>query len=449
MPGVATAQLLSYAEVVDVDMDSTNDVNFADVQDYGHRVVVQVNKACMDGLLGWRRLTGQARPSAMLVDVSGFRTALTTALNSSYVDIDGVTGGLHYGTANMNTNPDTRLRAAGVSANDLPLAFMLYKLYGMSSATTLDRVYNLEDAHGMLASSTVAAAVSESFVGAITGAVDRMFRDLMSADPHRFFDASGAPIAGMFEMNRDAPAVGTWKLATNDSLEIKLKMMFQSKVTRRGVAGDEHDLSASGSQTNEQVIINPGDYFYVRLQLKADPNAESGLPPPPPPPPQYAPHDWTLVGSASSSNTTTTATSVAFTGGYNWSAGAYSSTRGYASGFTLTWKVSGDIASMNVGITDNLAAVANPVWANTPYGINAGNGNIQIREGYTQVDNYGSFNSTTEFKITYDGVKVRYYANSVLLREVARAANGQLMYPVIGLEQTGTVSEISFLPVIA
>jgi hypothetical protein len=78
------------------------------------------------------------------------------------VDIDGVTGGLHYGTANMNTNPDTRLRAAGVSANDLPLAFMLYKLYGMSSATTLDRVYNLEDAHGMLASSTVAAAVSES-----------------------------------------------------------------------------------------------------------------------------------------------------------------------------------------------------------------------------------------------------------------------------------------------
>jgi hypothetical protein len=104
---------------------------------------------------------------------------------------------------------------------------------------------------------------------------------------------------------------------------------------------------------------------------------------------------------------------------------------------------------MNVGITDNLAAVANPIWTKTPYGINAGNTNIQIREGDTQVDNYGSFNDTTEFKITYDGVKVRYYANSVLLREVARAANGQLMYPVIGLEQTGTVSEISFLPVIA
>jgi hypothetical protein len=185
------------------------------------------------------------------------------------------------------------------------------------------------------------------------------------------------------------------------------------------------------------------------LQLKADPNAESGLPPPPPPPPQYAPHDWTLVGTASSSNTTTTASSVAFTGGYNWSAGAYSSTRGYASGFTFQWKVSGDIANLTVGITDNLAAVAYPVWTKIQYGINAGNGGIQIREGDTQVENYGSYNSTTQFKITYDGVKVRYYANSVLLREVARAANGQLMYPVIGLEQTGTVSEISFLPVIA
>ena len=40
MPGIATPQLLNYAEIVDVDLDATNDVNFADVEDYGHRVVV-------------------------------------------------------------------------------------------------------------------------------------------------------------------------------------------------------------------------------------------------------------------------------------------------------------------------------------------------------------------------------------------------------------------------
>jgi hypothetical protein len=276
MPGVATAQLLTYAEIVDVELDATQDVNFADVEDYGHRVQVEIDVAALNGYLGWERAAGAARPSAKLASAgeAAFKSAVEAALAGGFVDIDGVTGGLHFGTANLDTNTDPRKRAAaGVGANDIPLCFVLYKLYGSSAATTLDKIYNLEDAHGMLSNATVSTAIAASFVAAEAGAVDAMFRDLLAADPHRFFDASGIPEAGIFETNADASGAGTWKMVADDILEIKLKMIFKSKVSRRGVAGREHNLStpedAAGPQENQQTVIAPEDYFYVRLQLKA------------------------------------------------------------------------------------------------------------------------------------------------------------------------------------
>ena len=278
MPGVATPQLLNYAEIVDVDLDATNDVNFADVEDYGHRVVVEMDVSAMNAYLGWERAVGSARPAAKLTvaEEAAFKAAIEAALAGGFVDIDGVTNGLHFGTANLDTNTDPRKRyAQGVGANDLPLCFVLYKLYGSSAATTLDKIYNLEDAHGMLSNETVSTAITESFKAAEAGAVDAMFRDLLAADPHRFFDASGLPMLGIFETNADVSGAGNWKMVADDTLEIKLKMIFHSRVTRRGVAGREHNLTstatenAAGPQENQQTVINPDDFFYVRLQLKA------------------------------------------------------------------------------------------------------------------------------------------------------------------------------------
>jgi hypothetical protein len=281
MSGTATAQLLNYSQVVDVDLDQTNDVNFADVTDYGHRVQVEVSTAALNNYLGWSRSVGEARPKAALNEASesAVTTAIVSALDSTYVDIDGVVGGLHFGTANLNTNPDSRKRAAGVTANDIPLCFVLNKLYGNSSVATLDNIYNLQDAHGMLESSTVASAVVDSFKAEVTGAVDTMFRDLLAADPKRFFDASGIPVTGIFETNADLAGSGTWNLTNGDILEVKLKMVFKSKVTRRGVAGREHNVTATDSdaaQENQQTVISPEDYFYIRLQLKANDASGSG-----------------------------------------------------------------------------------------------------------------------------------------------------------------------------
>jgi hypothetical protein len=290
MPGAAVPQLLSYGTIVDVDMDATNDVNLADAEDYGHRVVVEVSAEAIKGYLAWYRAIGGDRPLAKL-NTTGeavFKAALEEALADTYVDIDGVTGGLHFSSAVLSTNPDARIRKDGlVSANDLPLAYVLYKLYGSSTAPTLDKIYNLEDAHQMLENASVADAIIASLKANENGTVDKMFRDLLAADPHRFFDASGVPMVGIFETKTDLYGSGNWKTVANDTFEIKTKFIFKSKVSRRGVAGAEVNVStpenAAGTQNNQQTVINPNDYFYVRLQLKAKAGPAPPAPPPPPP----------------------------------------------------------------------------------------------------------------------------------------------------------------------
>jgi hypothetical protein len=285
MAGVPTAQLLTYADIIDVNLSSTNDVNFADVEDYGHRVIIEMNTGALNNFLRWKRTVGSDRPVAELNSVyeAGFKMALEAALGAGYTDIDGATTGLHFGTTNLSSNPDIRLRKNGiVSANDIPLCFVLYKLYGSSSATTLGKIYNVEDAYDMLSNTTVATAITDSFKANEGTALDIMFRDLLSVDPYRFFNTSGVPVSGIFEVNADVAGSGSWLLVENDIIEVKLKLIFNSNVTRRGVSGREHNLTSTatennaGAQENQQTIIKPNDYFYIRLQLKSTPTASAG-----------------------------------------------------------------------------------------------------------------------------------------------------------------------------
>jgi hypothetical protein len=140
----------------------------------------------------------------------------------------------------------------------------------------------MADSYDMLSNSTVATAIINSFKANETGAIDTMFRDLQSADPYRFFDASGVPIPGFFEVNADIAGSGSWLLTENDVIEVKLKLIFNSRVTRRGVAGREHNLTSTATenntsaQENQQTIIKPNDYFYIRLQLKSTLTASAG-----------------------------------------------------------------------------------------------------------------------------------------------------------------------------
>jgi hypothetical protein len=142
-------------------------------------------------------------------------------------------------------------------------------------------VYNAKDALNMVANAAIANAVklniNDGDHNARGGAVDQMFRDLLAADPLRFFDASGNQEAGLFETNADVSGNGDWKLTTDDILEIKLEFTFLEQVSRR-VVSSQQQPTTSGRPTppaggaaetaTEEVVIPANSTFKVRLQIK-------------------------------------------------------------------------------------------------------------------------------------------------------------------------------------
>jgi sugar lactone lactonase YvrE len=88
-----------------------------------------------------------------------------------------------------------------------------------------------------------------------------MFRDLLAADPSRFFDSAGKQIPGLFEVNADTDSKGSWGFVQNDKIEIVVQMKFLNPVTRRSVDSAEED--------SETVVITAGSTFKIRLQIVA------------------------------------------------------------------------------------------------------------------------------------------------------------------------------------
>ena len=276
MFGVPKPTLLNYGPVVDVNMNVINQINLADVNDYGHRVIIELDTATCNQYFNWERLVNTARPRAKLnaSQESTFRAELIAAFNGKYqgyYDIDGVNGGLHFSSEYLSMNLDPRIRKNGtISANDIPMAFILYKTYGNSWTETLNEVFNLQDAYDMLTSETLADALINSFKTEESGAVDNMFRDLLAHDPIRFFDIYGHSDGNLFEINLDAQGNGTWKLMDGDRIEIRIKFVFHSEVTRRGVGGHEFNITEvdpNNSEEAREIIIHPENYFYLRLQF--------------------------------------------------------------------------------------------------------------------------------------------------------------------------------------
>ena len=293
------SQILKYADEVDVSV-ANQDVNLVDLDAYGHRVVVSVLTSVMNSAFSWSRAAGSARPVGHFTDSDGsFQASLASAMNTLYTDTDAVTGKLSFDSSALTLNPDPRVREGGqVSANDLLMAYVLYKVYGSTTAPTEDLVFNLQDAHRMLSSADYAAAIvaafnnSESQSGASgneKGAVDAMFRDLLSADPLRFFDASGAQVPGLFEANTDASGSGTWNLVQDDMIEVRTIFTFEHAVTLRTSLDVAQNLNLASQSNSETVYIAAGSKLSIRLQIAASDTGASGA---------ALLENFTLVGSS-------------------------------------------------------------------------------------------------------------------------------------------------------
>jgi hypothetical protein len=261
--GAATPQKLVYERTVHVDL-SNNEINLADSASYGHRVVVEVPRAQLDGVTSWTRSVGSLYPVGILSQ-PGFTNLLLTQLGTSYVDMDGQANGLNFSSVALDDVVDSRLRKVpGTnSVNDFVMAYVLFKVYGKSSFSTINEVFNIEDVQNMLENVTVTAAVASSLASNTTS-VNKLFKDLLTTDPKRYFDASGHQVEGLFETNpADEPNSGSWLITEGDVLEIRLEFEFAEAITRRSVA----DSQLAGAEA--AYTIAAGEKFYIRLQLTA------------------------------------------------------------------------------------------------------------------------------------------------------------------------------------
>jgi hypothetical protein len=256
MPG--TAQTLTYSNTINV-FSASKSTNFVDTENTGHRVQISMSKSAAEAWFRWERTSGSSAP-VVIFDATHedtFKTALESALTNGFVDLDGNTNGLHFGTANLSTNTDSRLRANGtVSANDLVVCYMLYKIYGKTMTQTINRIFTLGNVQGLLSNSTLATAIINSLKTDISAASLSLFNSFLAADPVRFFDASGNAPTGLFETSTDVSGSGPWIFVENDILQVSLLIQFNGNVTRK-------------SPTDvQQTILASGHTFPVRLQIK-------------------------------------------------------------------------------------------------------------------------------------------------------------------------------------
>lgn len=316
---------LRYKKVVGLGL-AFQAINFAQSEFMGHRVRFNVPVDYMNQYFFWERASGDYRPTGRfadegrplleeeIADLPSFATFLEWSLGTKYTDVDGVADGLNYNSSALDTYNSSK-RDEGVmnfalpddvagatataepvthySANDLVMAYVLYKCFGSSAFDAEDIVYNLEDAFGMLTSKALAEAVRDSLASedelALTvlsaptepkagqrGKVDDMFRALLASDPKRFF-LNGKQITGLFETNYTNPdasgdiaATGNWCLKAGDIIEVPIKLYFTAPVTVLSVVDNAKEPS-SDSPVNPETVVIKGEAG-VDAETPYDPN---------------------------------------------------------------------------------------------------------------------------------------------------------------------------------
>ena len=288
-------------------------VNFAQATTLGHRVAITLPVDLMNKFFTWSRASQEVAPTGRFTNnpvgtVAGqtdFVSELVKAFGKEYTDLDGVAAGLNFSSSALdmagdlkrdpcvyNKATDTGLSlvtpvATGVStthygANDLVMAYLMFKCFGSSAYDPTDIIYNVDDAFNMLSSQQLAEVinasleaedalanaavqpngkpVSQQLAGDNKGQVDAMFRGFLASDPLRYF-LNGVQIPGLFETNfvcppNDPSIGGNWCLTVGDKIEVPLQLVFRAPVTVMSVQDNVQNPSSATPDSTTTTIIN-------------------------------------------------------------------------------------------------------------------------------------------------------------------------------------------------
>jgi hypothetical protein len=284
----------------------------------------------MNKFFTWTRASGEVAPTGRFnMNPAGigagndFVSQLVYAFSQEYNDIDGVANGLNFSSSALDiagdikrdpcvynaqtdtTSPAPRAPGApapsGIStthygANDLVMAYLMFKCFGSSSYDPTEIIYNVDDAFNMLTSQQLAEVINASLeaedalanaavqpngkapslqlAGDNKGQVDAMFRGFLASDPLRYF-LNGVQIPGLFETNFTCPPSdpqvnGNWCLTVGDKLEVPLQLVFRAPVTVLSVQDNvQNPSSATPDSAKTEVIAGESATFDCTAQKAA------------------------------------------------------------------------------------------------------------------------------------------------------------------------------------
>ena len=308
-------------------------INFAQATTLGHRVSVVLPVDLMNKYFQWTRASQEASPTGRFVSNPAsigagkdFVSQLVEAFSKEYTDMDGVANGLNFSSSALDMAGDLKrdpcvynkptdtglsanpvLPATGIStthygANDLVMAYLMFKCFGSSSYDPTEIIYNVDDAYNMLTSQQLAEVINASLeaedalanaavlpngkappmqlAGDNKGQVDAMFRGFLASDPLRYF-LNGVQIPGLFETNFTCPpsdpAVhGNWCLTVGDKIEVPLQLVFRAPVTVMSVQDNiQNPSSATPDATTTTMIKGEAATFDCSAQKAAIDNVIS------------------------------------------------------------------------------------------------------------------------------------------------------------------------------
>ena len=313
---------------------SPSAVNFAQSGSMGHRVSITIPVDLMNKFFTWTRGSGEVAPTGRFnnapfgttVGTNDFTSQLVNAFGGIYTDLDGVANGLNFSSSALDIGGNIKRDAAciynaltdkglfdanGVAisggtatgtswthygANDLVMAYLMYKCFGSSSYDPTDVIYNVDDAYNMLDSAQLASLITASLEsedalanaavlpngkpvpqqlpGDNKGQVDAMFRGFLAADPLRYF-LNGIQIPGLFETNfvcppSDPSVGGNWCLTVGDKIEIPLQLVFRAPVSVLSVQDNvQNPSSATPDSATTQYIAGETATFDCTTQKAA------------------------------------------------------------------------------------------------------------------------------------------------------------------------------------
>jgi hypothetical protein len=268
MSGIPNPVTMRFRKIVTSGL-AMNTIRFATAASFGHRVSVNVTSTQLGGIFKWSRTKNTSVPKSILNPLTAdgkdkLATLIATLLTTTYTDKDAKVNGLDFNSSTLTTmealpiSAPVRVSAGISSANDLVMAYVLFRCFGKTNYSDISQIYNLADAYAMVDDAVLGNAIADAMDTNPTE-VESFLQEQLKYDTARYISGNTLP-TGMFDSNGDdaetADSTGDMVWVTGDIIEIPVRLVFRAPVTVANMSDDV--VYSSGAKSETEVIAGEG-----------------------------------------------------------------------------------------------------------------------------------------------------------------------------------------------